>query len=40
MLGALIVKSCFDGQTFKVGSGFDDRISRILHRVAPEWIFW
>jgi DNA ligase-1 len=24
MLGALIVKSCIDGQTFKVGSGFDD----------------
>ena len=24
MLGALIVKSCVDGQTFKVGSGFDD----------------
>lgn len=24
MLGALIVKSFVDGQTFKVGSGFDD----------------
>ena len=25
MLGALVVKSCVDGQTFKVGSGFDDK---------------
>jgi len=24
MLGALIVESCVDGKTFKVGSGFDD----------------
>ena len=25
MLGALIVESCVDGKTFKVGSGFDDK---------------